>query len=48
MKSRREGKKTFSVLIDKDKAEAIEKKLKEENKTKSLWLEEKIDEEIKK
>ena len=48
MKSRREGKKTFSVLIDKDKAEAIEKKLKEENTTKSLWLEEKIDEEIKK
>lgn len=48
MKSRREGKKTFSALIDKEKAEAIEKKLKEENKTKTLWLEEKIDEEIKK
>ena len=48
MKSRREGKKNFSVLVDRQKAEAIEDKLKTENKTKSAWLEEKIDEELKK
>lgn len=48
MKSRREGKKTFSVLIDKDKAENLDRKLQEQNKTKSSWLEEKIDEELEK
>ncbi len=46
MKKRREGKKNFSALIDADKIDAIEKKLKEDNKTKTSWLEEKIDEEI--
>lgn len=48
MKSRREGKKNFSVLIDKNKAENLEKKLKSQSKTKAAWLEEKIDEELKK
>ena len=48
MKSRREGKKNFSVLINKQKVERLEQKLKSENKTKSAWLEEKIDEELKK
>ena len=48
MKSRREGKKTFSVLIDRHKAESLDKKLQEQNKTKAAWLEEKIDEELKK
>ena len=48
MKKRREGRKTFSALIDKEKAENLEKKLKEENKSKTSWLEEKIDEELKK
>ena len=48
MKKRREGKKTFSALIDADKVDAIEKKLKEENETKTSWLERKIDEEISK
>jgi len=48
MKSRREGKKNFSVLVDKDKAESLERKLVSENKTKAAWLEEKIDEELKK
>lgn len=48
MKSRREGKKNFSVLINKQKVEQLEQKLKFENKTKSAWLEEKIDEELKK
>lgn len=46
MKKRREGKKNFSALIDAEKVDAIEKKLKEDNKTKTSWLEEKIDEEI--
>ncbi|MDE5620591.1 MAG: hypothetical protein K2I80_08790 [Ruminococcus sp.] len=48
MKSRREGKKTFSVLIDKNKAESLDRKLQEQNKTKASWLEEKIDEELEK
>lgn len=48
MKSRREGKKNFSALIDKDKVEKLEQKLDEQKKTKSAWLEEKIDEELKK
>ncbi|MDE5946524.1 MAG: hypothetical protein K2G63_04360 [Oscillospiraceae bacterium] len=48
MKSRREGKKTFSVLVNKDKVENLEKKLKPQGKTKASWLEEKIDEELKK
>lgn len=46
MRKRREGKKNFSALIDADKVDAIEKKLKEDKKTKTSWLEEKIDEEI--
>lgn len=48
MKARREGKKTFSALIDREKAEAIEQKLKEEGKTKTAWLEEQIAQELKK
>lgn len=46
MRRRREGKKTFSALIDKEKADSLEKKLREENRSKTSWLEEKIDEEI--
>lgn len=46
MKKRREGKKNFSALIDAYKVDAMEKRLKEKNKTKTSWLEEKIDEEI--
>lgn len=46
MRKRREGKKTFSALIDKEKADSLEKKLQEENRSKTSWLEEKIDEEI--
>lgn len=48
MRERRKGKKTFSALIDKEKAEAIEDKLKKQKKSKAAWLEEKIDEETKK
>lgn len=46
MRKRREGKKTFSALIDKEKAERLEKRLQEEKRSKTSWLEEKIDEEI--
>lgn len=48
MKSIRESKKTFSVLVDKEKMLILENQLKELNKTKSEWLNEKIDEELKK
>lgn len=48
MRKRREGKKTFSALIDKEKADSLEKKLQEENRSKTSWLEEKIDEELEK
>ena len=45
-KKRRESRKSFSVLLDKEKAERFEEKLKIINKTKSNWLNEKIDEEL--
>lgn len=48
MKSMRKGKKNFSVLIDKDKVDQLDEKLRNQNKTKAAWLEEKIDEELKK
>lgn len=47
-KKRRESRKSFSVLLDKEKAERFEEKLKIINKTKSNWLNEKIDEELNK
>lgn len=46
MKKRREGKKTFSALIDAQKVDNLEEKLKKENRTKTSWLTEKIDEEL--
>lgn len=48
LRKRREDKKTFSVLIDKEKFNKLEHKLQEENKTKKQWLEEKIDNDTKK
>ena len=45
-KKRRETRKHFNVLIDRQKAEALEEKLKTEKKSKAAWLEEKIDEEL--
>ncbi len=48
MKNRRKNKKTFSVLIEQEKMEKFEQKLKIVSKTKSQWLNEKIDEELKK
>lgn len=48
MKARREKQKTFSVAVDKEKMLKFEKKLSEQKKTKSEWLNEKIDDELKK
>ncbi len=48
MKARRMTTKTFSVAVNKDKMLRFEKKLTEQNRTKSDWLNEKIDEELKK
>lgn len=48
MKQRRKDKKSFNVLIDKEKLDKLEHKLQKENKTKKQWLEEKIDKDIKK
>ena len=46
MRERRKNRKSFNVLIDRDKAEKLEKKLLEQNKTKAEWLNEKISEEL--
>ncbi len=48
MKTRREKQKTFSVTVEKQKMLKFEEKLLEQKKTKSQWLNEKIDEELKK
>ena len=47
-KKRRESRKSFSVLLDKKKAEKFEERLEIINKTKSQWLNDKIDEELNK
>lgn len=46
MKARRSSKKTFSVAVDKEKMLRFEEKLNSQNRTKSEWLNKKIDEEI--
>ena len=48
MKARREKQKTFSVAVEKEKMLKFEQRLHEQKKTKSEWLNEKIDEELKK
>lgn len=48
MKQRRKDKKSFNVLIDKEKFDKLEQKLQEEDKTKKQWLEENIDNYTKK
>ena len=48
MKARREKQKTFSVAVEKGKMLKFEQRLSEQKKTKSEWLNEKIDEELKK
>ncbi|MGN1012291.1 MAG: hypothetical protein ACI4ON_00450 [Clostridia bacterium] len=47
-RKRREFLSGFNVLIPKEKYEAINEELKRQNKTKTKWLLEKIDEETKK
>lgn len=47
-RERRKTRKAFSVLLPEEKYNIIDKTLKEKNKTKTEWLIEKIDEEIKK
>ena len=47
MKQRRKDKKSFNVLIDKERFIELEHKLQKDNKTKKQWLEEKIDKDIK-
>ncbi|MDK4512956.1 hypothetical protein MWG07_11915 [Fusobacterium necrophorum] len=47
-KERRKKLKDFGVLVDREKLEKLEERLKSENKTKTFWLNEKIDEELKK
>ena len=46
MKARRKEQKTFSVALDKEKAQRLEAYLEQQKKTKSSWLNEKIDEEL--
>ena len=45
-KERREKFKSFTVEVEREKMERLEKKLGEQSKTKASWLNEKIDEEI--
>lgn len=47
-RERRKKLKDFGVLVDRQKLETFEEKLKAEDKTKTTWLNEKIDEELKK
>lgn len=46
MKSRRESRKTFSVVLEREKLEKFEDKLQKQKRTKTDWLNEKIDEEL--
>lgn len=46
MKERRKNTKNFSVEVEKEKFEKLERKLSEDNTTKKEWLNRKIDEEI--
>lgn len=47
-RKRRENIKHFNVALPKEKVEAIEERLKELGVTKTAWMNEKIDEELKK
>lgn len=45
-RKRRETIGQFSVPLSREKLEALTKKLNEQNKTKTQWLNEKVDEEL--
>lgn len=47
-RKRREKKKQLVVMIDKEKFEIFDEKLKSQGETKSAWVNAKIDEEISK
>lgn len=47
-KERRRDSKAFYVEVEKDKMESFEEKLSKDNRTKKDWLNEKINEELKK
>lgn len=46
-KERRKKTRNFSVEVDREKFDRLEEKLSKEEKTKTQWLNEKIDEELK-
>lgn len=46
MKERRKTIGQFSVSVQREKLDALTKKLEKQNKTKTQWLNEKIDEEL--
>lgn len=46
MKERRKTIGQFSVSVPREKLDALTEKLEEQNKTKTQWLNEKIDEEL--
>ena len=46
MKARRKTIGQFSVSVPREKLEALSEKLSSQNKTKTQWLNEKIDEEL--
>lgn len=48
MRARRKNMKTFSAEVEKEKFEKFEARLDEKNTTKTQWLNEKIDDELKK
>ena len=45
-RNRRKTMKQFNVMLSKEKIEALEKKIKEQGKTKVEWFTEKVDEEL--
>ena len=47
-RERRKTMKQFNVMLKREKIEALEKKIKQQGKTKVEWFEEKVDEELSK
>ena len=47
-RQRRKDMKQFNVMLKREKIEKLEQKLSKQGKTKSSWLEAKVDEELKK
>ena len=45
-RERRKVMKQFNVMLKREKVEALEEKLRSQGKTKTEWLEEKVDEEL--